>query len=272
MSTALASEAARAIRGRTSLVPHIGLILGSGLGGLAGRIANPTAVPYADIPNFPRSAVEGHTNELILGQLAGRPVVVMSGRVHMYEGYSAAEVAFPVRVLRELGIASLLVSNAAGGLNRKFQAGDLMLIEDHIFLPGLAGHNPLTGPNDDLLGPRFPGMVGAYDAELRRLALEMAAKQQARLHRGTYIMVAGPSYETAAEYRALRAMGADAVGMSTCPEVVVARHMGLRVLGISLITNVLDGRPVSHEEVLATARAAAARFCDLVEGLLGAWP
>ncbi len=237
------------------------------MGALAQRIQDPTAIPYAEIAGWPVSHVEGHANQLVLGHLAGQPVAAMRGRIHLYEGYSAAEVAFPVRVLRELGIEALIVSNAAGGLNPSFAAGDLMLIRDHIFLPGLAGHNPLAGPNDDALGPRFPSMTGAYDPELRALA----QRQGQTPEEGVYAMVAGPSYETPAEYEALRRMGADAVGMSTCPEVVVARHMGLRVLGISLITNVLTGAPVSHDEVLAAAGAASGRFCDLVERILGNW-
>jgi len=266
------AEAASFVRSRTSIRPEIGIILGSGLGGLAAQVADSVTVPYADIPHFPRSGVEGHANHLVLGQVSGRAVVVMAGRVHLYEGFSAAQVAFPVRVMRELGVSSLLVSNAAGGLNPAFAAGDLMLIEDHIFLPGLAGHNPLTGPNDDGQGPRFPSMAGAYDPGLCQLALKVASAASIPLRQGIYVMVAGPSYETPAEYRALRAMGADAVGMSTCPEVVVARHMGLAVIGLSLITNVLTGNPVSHEEVLAAADAASTTFCDFVEAILAAWP
>jgi purine-nucleoside phosphorylase len=208
----------------------------------------------------------------VLGDLGGRLVAIMRGRVHLYEGYSAAEVAFPVRVLQALGIQALIVSNAAGGLDPEFRSGDLMLIRDHIFMPGLAGHNPLCGPNDDSLGPRFPNMAGAYDPALRDHAHRAAADGGQTLREGVYAMVAGPSYETPAEYQALRAMGADAVGMSTCPEVVVARHMGLPVAGISLITNVLTGAPVSHEEVLSAASAAAARFCPLVERIVRTWP
>jgi purine-nucleoside phosphorylase len=196
----------------------------------------------------------------------------MRGRVHLYEGWSAAQAAFPVRALQALGVRTLIVSNAAGGLNRDFEAGDLMLIRDHIFLPGMAGHNPLAGPNEDALGPRFPNMTNAYDAGLRDTARGVAAEQGVALREGVYVMVAGPSYETPAECQALRALGADAVGMSTCPEVIVARHMGLRVLGLSLITNVLTGEPVRHEEVLDTAAAAAERFCWLVEAVAGRLP
>ena len=242
----------------------VGLILGSGLGGLAERVGTPTVVPYGDIPGFPTSGVEGHANRLVLGTLAGVPVVAMQGRAHLYEGYSPQEVVFPTRVMAQLGARTLIVSNAAGGLNLSFRAGDLMVIADHIFLPGLAGLNPLGGPNDDSVGPRFPNMTDAYDPALRALARELAPD----LREGVYVMVAGPSYETPAEARWLRSLGADAVGMSTCPEVVAARHMGLRVLGMSLISNVLTGEPVSHEEVLATANEAAQRFCGLVERIV----
>ena len=229
-------------------------------------------MPYADIPGFPRSSVAGHANRLVLGELGGRPVAAMSGRIHFYEGYSALDIVFPVRVMRALGIEALVVSNAAGGLNPAFATGDLMLIRDHIFLPGLAGHNPLFGANDDSLGPRFPDMTNAYDPELRELARRVAGEQGGALQEGVYAMAAGPSYETPAECEFLRRIGADAVGMSTCPEVVAARHMGLRVLGISLISNAITGAPVNHEEVLAAGEAAAERFCRLVEGVLASWP
>ena len=222
-------------------------------------------VPYAEISGFPTAAVEGHANRLVVGRLTGAPVAAMQGRAHLYEGYSPQELGFPVRVMAQIGVRTLIVSNAAGGLNLDFQAGDLMLIRDHIFLPGMAGLNPLAGPNDDSVGPRFPNMTDAYDASLRQLAREI----EPGLREGVYVMAAGPSYETPSEAVYLRAMGADAVGMSTCPEVVTARHQGLRVLGISLITNVLTGDPVSHDEVLATADEAAGRFCRLVEAIVG---
>jgi len=243
------------------------IILGSGLGPLADRLTGAVTIPYGDIPNFPCSGVEGHANQLLLGELAGRQVAAFSGRAHLYEGYSAAQVAFPVRVLQELRVDTLIVSNAAGGLNGAFEASDLMLIRDHIFLPGLAGQNPLRGPHDEQLGPRFPNMTDAYDPEFRQLAWRVAQAQGVTLREGVYAMVAGPSYETPAECHALRALGADAVGMSTCPEVLVARQAGIRVLGISLITNVLTGQPVTHEEVLRTADSGAARFCGLVEAI-----
>lgn len=263
------AEAAAYIRERRGLIPEIGIILGSGLGGLAERIEHATAIGYSDIPGFPRSEVEGHANQLLLGELAGRRVAAMNGRIHFYEGYSMPEVVLPVRVLGALGIAVLVVSNAAGGLNTDFKTGDLMAIRDHIFLPGMAGHSPLFGPNDETLGPRFPNMTDAYDARLRELAKAVAVDQGHPLREGVYAMAAGPSYETPAECAFLRAIGADAVGMSTCPEVLAARHMSLRVLGISLISNVIAGQPVSHEEVLAAGVAAGARFSGLVEGILG---
>ncbi|MBV8087713.1 MAG: purine-nucleoside phosphorylase, partial [Chloroflexi bacterium] len=190
----LLSEAAAAVEARTQLRPSIGLILGSGLGGLAERVASPTVVPYSDIPGFPTSSVEGHANRLVLGTLAGVPVVAMQGRAHLYEGYSPQEVVFPTLVLAQLGVRTLMVSNAAGGLNLTFGAGDLMLIADHIFLPGMAGLNPLGGPNDHALGPRFPDMTDAYDVELRAVAREVGPE----VHEGVYVMVAGPSYETPA--------------------------------------------------------------------------
>ncbi|MDE3076721.1 MAG: purine-nucleoside phosphorylase, partial [Chloroflexota bacterium] len=264
-----AREAAQFVRSRCGLVPAVGIILGSGLGALGRSIAAQTSLDYKDMPHFPVSEVAGHANQLVLGMLAGRPVVAMRGRVHIYEGYSSAEVAFPVRVMAELGASVLIVSNAAGGLNQSFRAGDLMLITDHIFLPGLAGNHPLRGANDETLGPRFPPMTDAYDARLRRLAKEVARAQGLALREGIYAMVSGPSYETAAECHFLRLIGADAVGMSTAPEVVVARHQSLAVLGISLITNVIDGHPVSHEEVLSTAKAAEEPFARLVEGVVG---
>jgi purine-nucleoside phosphorylase len=266
------SLAASYIRERCEIAPAIGIILGSGLGGLADRIGGATAIDYQDIPGFPRSSVEGHANQLLLGELAGRKVAAMRGRIHFYEGYSMAEVVYPVRVMRELGIESLIVSNAAGGLNQDFNTGDLMAIRDHIFLPGMAGHSPLFGANDERLGPRFPNMVNAYDPALRSLAQATARRMGMMLREGVYAMAAGPSYETPAECAFLRTMGADAVGMSTCPEVVAARHLGLRVLGLSLISNVLTGEAVSHEEVLAAGEAAAGPFEALIEATLGRWP
>ncbi|MBV9120608.1 MAG: purine-nucleoside phosphorylase [Chloroflexi bacterium] len=263
-----AQRAAEAVRRLTTSRPQVGIILGSGLGRLAERIEGAEPVSYSDIAGFPRSAVEGHANRLILGHLSGLEVAAMQGRVHFYEGFSASDTAFPVRVLHQLGVRTLIVSNAAGGLDPGFVAGDLMLITDHIFLPGMAGNSPLRGPNDERLGPRFPNMTDAYDGRLREVAQACAAKLDIPLRSGVYAMVAGPSYETPAECRFLRTIGANAVGMSTCAEVVVARHLNMRVLGISLITNVILGQPVDHVEVLGVADSAGGRFCQLVESVV----
>ena len=263
-------QARAAIAAMLMQAPRIGLILGSGLSALADELEDTAIVPYAEVPGFPRSTVEGHRGELALGRLAGQPVAVMRGRFHFYEGYSMQQVAFPVRVLRALGCETLVVTNAAGGLRPDWQAGDLMRIADQIFLPGLAGHHPLRGHNDERLGPRFPAMVGAFDAELGRLAHAVAQAQGTTLHDGVYIMLAGPSFESSAELRMCRALGADAVGMSTAPEVAVARHAGMRVLGISLITNLAlpDGPPANHEEVLAAGESAKPKFAALLREII----
>jgi purine-nucleoside phosphorylase len=265
-------EAVTFIRGRVPSRPEVAIILGSGLGDLAAEIRDATAIPYGKIPHFARSTVVGHAGRLLLGTLAERPVVVMQGRFHFYEGYSPAALTLPVRVMSALGARTLLVTNAAGGINPAYRPGDFMLISDHIYLPGLAGANPLLGPNDERFGERFPPLAKAYDAELRALARSVAAHTSGlTLHEGVYVMVGGPSYETGAELRFLRAIGADAVGMSTAPEVVVARHMGMRVLGISLITNAATGaetEEIKHEEVLSTADAARERFVTLVLGIV----
>lgn len=267
-----AIERARAaVAARVALVPKVALILGSGLGSLADELDDAVVTPYVAIPGFPRSTVEGHRNELAIGRLAGVPVAVMRGRFHFYEGYSMQEVTFPVRVLRALGCDTLFVTNAAGGLRADWQVGDLMQITDHIFLPGMAGQHPLRGPNDERLGVRFPAMLHAYDPELARIAHTVAAAQETVLRAGVYMMLSGPTFETAAEMCACRALGADAVGMSTAPEVVVARHGGMRVLGVSLITNLAlpEGTPANHEEVLEAGVAARARFGALIRGVLG---
>lgn len=263
-------QARAAITARGAPRPRIGLILGSGLSALADELADPVIVPYADIPGFPHSTVVGHRGELALGGLSGQPVAVMRGRFHFYEGYSMQQVAFPVRVMHALGCETLIVTNAAGGLRPEWAAGDLMRIADQIFLPGLAGHHPLRGPNDDEIGPRFPPMVGAFDTDLARIAHAVAAEQGTTLHDGVYLMLAGPSFESSAELRMARILGADAVGMSTAPEVAVARHAGMRVLGISLITNLAlpDGAPANHEEVLAAGEAAKPKFAALLKGVL----
>jgi purine-nucleoside phosphorylase len=265
-------EAVSFIRTRTSLKPAVALILGSGLGDLANEVSDAIAIPYEEIPHFARSTVAGHAGRLLLGHLAHMPVVVMQGRFHFYEGYSPQVLTLPVRVMSALGAHTLLVTNAAGGINPAYRPGDFMLISDHINLPGLSGANPLLGPNDERFGERFPPLANAYDAHLRNLARAVAASMpELTLHEGIYAMVGGPSYETGAELRFLRVVGADAVGMSTAPEVVVARHMGMDVLGISLITNAATGaesEEVKHEEVLTTANAARERFVALVLSIL----
>lgn len=252
--------------------PEIGIVLGSGLGALADTIEPIGTLDYAEILDFPRSTVAGHRGRFIYGRLGGRYVIAMEGRVHYYEGYPIQEVVLPVRAMCALGIETLIVSNAAGGLSPLFHAGDIMVIEDHInLLP-----NPLVGPNDETLGTRFPDMNGAYDPALRALAHSVAAKQGLTLREGVYVGSTGPSYETAAEIRYLRTIGGDAVGMSTTPEVIVARHQGVRVLGFSLITNLLTGEParvgqhttVTHEEVVEAGAAAMPKLCALVEQLV----
>jgi purine-nucleoside phosphorylase len=263
-------ERARAvIASRARVAPRVGLILGSGLGSLADELDEAAVVPYAEVPGFPRSTVQGHRGELAIGRLAGQPVAVMRGRFHFYEGYSMRQVTFPVRVMRALGCDTLIATNAAGGLRPDWAVGDLMRIADHIFLPGMAGHHPLIGENDERLGPRFPAMVGAYDAELGRLAHAVAAEQGTTLREGVYLMLTGPSFESGAELRMCRAF-ADVVGMSTAPEVVVARHGGMRALGLSLVTNLAlpHGPPANHEEVLEAGEAAKPKFAALLKGVL----
>ena len=265
-------EAVAAVRSHTHEKPAIAIILGSGLGDLANEVSHATAIPYAEIPHFLRSTVPGHAGRLLLGTVEDKLVVMMQGRFHFYEGYALEALTLPVRVMHELGAHTLMVTNAAGGLNPSYRPGDFMLLSDHINLPGMAGANPLVGTNDERFGTRFPALAKAYDAGLRQLAREVASKQaDITLHEGVYVMVSGPSFETGAELKFLRAIGADAVGMSTAPEVVVARHAGMRVLGLSLITNTATGddtEEVNHAEVLATADAARPRFTMLVRGIL----
>lgn len=227
-------SAAEAVRRRSDLEAEVGLILGTGLGGLAGEIAVEAEVPYAEIPGFPLSTVESHAGRLLLGRLAGRPVVAMQGRFHRYEGYDLQQVTFPVRVMHALGARTLIVSNACGGMNPLWAPGDLVLLSDHI---NLLGDNPLVGPNDERLGPRFPDMSAPYDPELRALARAAALELGIALREGVYAAVPGPNLETRAEYRMLRGAGADVVGMSTVPEVIVANHQGMRTVGISIITD-----------------------------------
>ncbi|MBK9712697.1 MAG: purine-nucleoside phosphorylase [Kouleothrix sp.] len=263
-------QARAAIADRTRIAPRVGMILGSGLGSVADELEDATALPYSEIPGFPRSTVHGHRGELALGRLAGQPVAVMRGRFHFYEGYSMQQVTFPVRVMRALGCSTLIVTNAAGGLRPDWAVGDLMRITDQIFLPGMAGHHPLIGENDDRLGLRFPAMVGAFDVELGQIARAVAAEQGTTLREGVYMMLTGPAFESGAELRMCRILGADVVGMSTAPEVTVARHGGMRVLGISLVTNLAlpDGAPANHEEVLEAGDAAKPKFAALLKGIL----
>jgi purine-nucleoside phosphorylase len=270
------SESVASIQARTKQKPAVALVLGSGLGSMADEIDDAIAIPYAEIPHFAHSSVVGHAGRLVIGKLEGQPVVAMQGRFHFYEGYSLQTVTFPVRVMHGLGVHTLIVSNAAGGVNARYRPGDFMLIRDHINIPGMAGLNPLVGPNDERFGPRFPPLAGAYDASLRALARSVAATEPAMtMHEGVYVMVTGPSYETSAELRLLQSFGADAVGMSTVPEVVVARHMGMRVLGLSLITNSATGEEteeISHAEVLAMADTAAPKFAALLRGIIREMP
>ena len=257
-------RAVDAVRAQASLAPAVGIILGTGLGGLAEEITVEASVPYETIPGFPLSTVESHAGRLLLGRLGGKPVVAMQGRFHRYEGYSLAQVTFPVRVLHALGAQTLIVSNACGGMHPLWAAGDLVLLADHI---NLLGDNPLVGPNDDRLGPRFPDMSAPYTAELRALARDVARGLGITLREGTYVAVAGPNLETRAEYRMLRAMGADVVGMSTVPEVIVANHEGMRVMGISIITDLClpDAlEPADIGRIIDTARRAEPSLTRLV--------
>jgi purine-nucleoside phosphorylase len=260
-------EAASFVRLRDARVPTVGIILGSGLGGVADLLEEAVVLSYGDIPGMPAATVQSHAGRLVLGTISGVSCVVMQGRAHFYEGHSMADVTFATRLLHALGICALVVTNASGGINRGYEAGDVMLIADHIFLPGLAGHHPLRGPNDDSVGERFPAIVDAYTPALRAIARAHATAASLPWHEGTYAMVAGPSFETSAELRLLEVVGADAVGMSTCPEVVVARHAGIPVLGISLVANL--ARPdspeiLTHEGVLEGMRQGARHVSTLL--------
>ena len=260
--------AAAVVRGRSALVPEIGIILGTGLGGLAREIVVEAEVPYGEIPGFPLSTVETHAGRLLLGRLGGRPVVAMQGRFHRYEGYDLQQVTFPVRVLRALGASMLIVSNACGGMNPLWGPGDLVLLSDHI---NLLGDNPLVGPNDERLGPRFPDMSAPYDPELRALARKAALELGIMLREGVYVAVPGPNLETRAEYRMLRAIGADVVGMSTVPEVIVAGHQGMRTIGISIITDqcLPDAlEPADIGRIIATAGRAEPQLTRLIATLV----
>lgn len=261
-------EAAAAIRERFDRTADIALILGTGLGRLGAEIDTAATIDYAEIPYFPLSTVESHAGRLLCGQLAGKTVIAMQGRFHRYEGYTLQQITFPVRVLRALGAGTLVVSNACGGMEPLWRAGDLMLIADHI---NLLGDNPLTGPNDDRLGPRFPDMSAAYDETLRDLARTVALDRGITLREGVYVAVSGPNLETPAEYRFLRAIGADVVGMSTVPEVIVAVHAGMRVLGLSIITDMClpdSLEPATVEKIIAVANGAEPKLTQLVTGVL----
>jgi purine-nucleoside phosphorylase len=261
-------EARSFIASKSKVTPELGLILGSGLGVLAELIEEAVILPYGEIPHFPVSTVFGHAGELVLGKVGGKNVVLMKGRFHMYEGYSAEEVSFPVRVMKALGVQTLIVTNAAGGVNKSFNVGDLMVINDHI---NLTSRSPLIGHNDDNLGVRFPDMSEAYSRKLRKLAHEVAAQQGLTLRDGVYIGLLGPSFETPAEIRMVRVLGADTVGMSTVSEVTVARHSGIEVLGFSCVTNMAAGildQPLSHEEVMETGERVKPMFLKLLLGII----
>jgi purine-nucleoside phosphorylase len=268
-------ESAAAVRARTRYQPRVGLILGSGLGGLAEAVEQAEVIPYGDIPHLAISTVEGHAGRWVIGRLEGQPVIVMQGRSHYYEGYSMQQVTLPVRVMQLLGVQTLIVTNASGGISPDFRPGDVMLITDHINLIGMAGLSPLRGPNDPSLGPRFPDMSEAYDPGLRNLALRVASEHNIKLHQGVYVCLAGPSFETPADLMFLRRLGADAVGMSTVPEVTVARHGGIRVLGLAGIANVAivepgSAPPPTHEEVLLAGHVIVPKLTTVIRGVLKA--
>lgn len=259
------------IRKRISTPPQIGLILGSGLNGLADSVQNPTLISYSDIPNFPTSTVHGHVGRFVIGELEGKPVIFMQGRIHYYEGYTMGQVTLPVRVMHRLGVHSLIVTNAAGGVNENFVPGDVMLITDQLNLMGMSGLNPLMGPNLDEFGPRFPDMSQPYDRAYCELARSVAKDNKLTLREGVYAGLSGPSFESPADLRFLRLAGADAVGMSTVPEVIVARHGGMRVLGLSGISNKanLDGSTITtHEEVIEAGRVITPKVETIVRGFL----
>ncbi len=269
-------QAANVIRSRISVQPEIGLVLGSGLGGLADTLANAVAIPYGDIPGWPASTVHGHRGQLVIGTLEGRVVVAQQGRAHFYEGYTMQQVTFPIRVMHQLGAHTVILTNAAGGVNKNYRVGDLMLLNDHINFIGMAGQSPLIGPNDDSVGPRFLGMSQTYDRTLRQIARQVADVNQIPLHEGTYCVLAGPTFETPAEIRMLRTIGADTVGMSTVHEVIVARHAGMRVMACSGVTNecidaVDTELDTNHEEVLDAGKILVPRLTTLLKGVLKAF-
>lgn len=262
------NEATQYIKSKINVSPEIGLILGSGLGELSKDIVADIKIQYSDIPNFPISTVKGHEGSLIIGKLSGKNIVAMNGRFHYYEGYDLKQVTFPIRVMKELGIKVLIITNAAGGINRNLSPGDLMIIEDHI---NFAFNNPLIGKNYDELGPRFPDMSHAYDEYLINMAIDIAKKNNIDIKKGTYVWMTGPQYETPAEVRLVSFLGGDAVGMSTVPEVITAVHGGIKVLGISCITNMAAGilpQPLNHSEVIETANLVKNKFSYLVKEII----
>lgn len=270
-------EATRAVRAKTSQEPHVGIVLGSGLGDFAASVEGADVIPYGDIPHWPVSTVEGHSGQLYIGQLEEQVVMVMGGRTHFYEGVPLSQITLPVRVMQLMGVHTLILTNAAGGIAEGLAPGDLMILSDHINLPGMAGHNPLAGPNDETLGVRFPDMTQPYDPALRALARRAAEDAGVPVHEGVYAAVGGPSYETPAEIRFLKTVGADAVGMSTVHETIVARHAGMRVLGISGITNVAlqeaaDDNQPTHEEVLEAGEVLVPRLETVLRGVLRGLP
>src|SRR6201988_3585711 len=263
-----ADRAANFILRKTKLRPRIALVLGSGLGDFADEFTNDTKIPYAKIPNFPQSTAIGHAGRLVIGNVGDLPVAGMQGRVHLYEGYSVKEVAFPIRVFARMGIKAVIITNAAGGINRNYSQGCLVAIRDHVNFQGV---NPLTGPNDERFGLRFPDMTQAYDREFQRFVTEEGKKLALNIHNGVYLAVQGPSYETPAEIYAFRAIGADLVGMSTVPEVIAARHSGIRVLGISCVINMAAGTtdaPLNQEEVLETGQRVKSQFIALLRAVI----
>src|SRR6202140_244602 len=263
-----AERAAKFILGKTRLRPRIALVLGSGLGDFADEFTNATKIPYAKIPHFPRSTAIGHAGQLVIGEVGDVAVAGMQGRVHLYEGYSVKEVAFPIRVFARMGIQAVILTNAAGGINRNYSQGCLVVIRDHV---NLQGANPLSGPNDERFGVRFPDMTQAYDREFHAFVNEEAKKLGLNIHQGVYLAVAGPSYETPAEIYSFRTIGADLVGMSTVPEVIAARHSGIRVLGISCVTNMAAGTadaPLDHQEVLDTTKRVRKQFIALLTAVI----
>jgi purine-nucleoside phosphorylase len=266
---ARAEHAARTIRARTALDPQIAVVLGSGLGAFADEFAEAARIPYTDIPGFAASTVAGHAGSLVIGKVGSVPVAAMQGRVHFYEGYSLEEVTFPIRTFKLLGIETLLLTNAAGGINVELSEGTLMIISDHLNLMGV---NPLRGPNDERFGPRFPDMTEVYSRELQETVVEEANELGIEVRRGIYAALSGPSYETPAEIHMLRSFGVDAIGMSTVPEAIVARHMGMSVLGISCITNMAAGisdKPINHEEVMEIGNRVRAIFTLLLRRIIG---